>query len=231
MEITLTLEMLFQLFLATVLGLAIGFEREIKKKPLGFRTCLVISISSCMLTIVSIESAYMFTGSVENVNVNVDPLRLAAQIVTGVGFICAGVIIKNSNDVVTGLTTAAMIWGASGIGIAIGAGFYFVSIIVVAIILAGVELFPLFFAKIGLKKLGNREVILHLNLPSSKEIKDFCNGLEEHGIRLMQMKIIQNDNFITLHMRVSVSFDVDVIKLYQKLESRHEVSGVTIEIA
>lgn len=231
MEIHLTVEILFQLFLATLLGLAIGFEREVRRKPLGFRTCLVISISSCMLTIVSIESAYMFTDSVHNVNVNVDPMRLAAQIVTGVGFICAGVIIKNNNDVVSGLTTAAMIWGASGIGICIGAGFYAVSIIVVAIILIGVELFPLIFTKIGLKRIGNKEVILNLDLDSSKKIDGFRKSLEENDIRVMQLKIIQNENNITLQMRVNISFEADVIEIYRKLEKKDGVSRITIEIA
>src|SRR5690625_7051968 len=80
------LEMLFRLFTATILGLLIGLERELKRKSLGLKTILVISIVSCLLTIVSIQSAYLFPGT-ENAEIRMDPLRLAAQIISGVGFL------------------------------------------------------------------------------------------------------------------------------------------------
>ena len=111
-----------KLGISAFLGLIIGIEREIKRKPVGLKTSLVISIVSCMLTIVSIESAFKFPGS-DELNITMDPLRLAAQIVSGIGFIGAGVILRRDNSI-SGLTTAAIIWGAAGIGIAVGAGSY-----------------------------------------------------------------------------------------------------------
>ncbi len=97
-----------KLGISAILGLIIGLERELKRKPVGLKTCLVISISSCLLTIVSIESAYVFPLKD---HITMDPLRLAAQIVSGVGFLGAGVILRRGNDSITGLTTAAIIWG------------------------------------------------------------------------------------------------------------------------
>src|SRR5690625_4854969 len=136
------LEMLFRLLIAAILGLLIGLERELKRKSLGLKTILVISIVSCLLTIVSIQSAYLLPGSALG-EIRMDPLRLAAQIVTGVGFLGAGVILRREDDTISGLTTAAIVWGAAGVGIAIGAGFYIEAIVGVGLLLVSVELIPI----------------------------------------------------------------------------------------
>src|SRR5690625_5208428 len=93
----LDVEMLVRLLLAAILGLLIGIEREMKRKSLGLKTILVISIVSCLLTIVSIQSSYLFPAS-EYIEIRMDPLRLAAQIVSGVGFLGAGVILRRQDE-------------------------------------------------------------------------------------------------------------------------------------
>ena len=133
--------MLLKLGISAVLGLVIGLERELKRKPVGLKTSLVISIVSCLLTIVSIESAYSFPHN-DKINITMDPLRLAAQIVSGIGFLGAGVILRRENASISGLTTAAMIWGAAGIGIAVGAGFFAEATAGVGLIIISVELVP-----------------------------------------------------------------------------------------
>src|SRR5690606_20432223 len=133
-------ETFFKLVIAALLSLVIGLERELKRKPVGLKTSVVISTFSCLLTIISIESAYIAEGSeYDNVNITMDPLRLAAQIVSGIGFLGAGVILKRGNDSISGLTTAAMIWGAGGIGIAVAAGFYLEAALAVLIVLRSEE--------------------------------------------------------------------------------------------
>src|SRR5699024_5233128 len=87
--------------------LMMGLERELKRKSLGLKTILVISIVSCLLTIVSIQSAYIFQDSAF-VDIRMDPLRLAAQIVSGVGFLGAGVILRRDDDTVSGLTITTL---------------------------------------------------------------------------------------------------------------------------
>lgn len=87
------LEILYKLGIAAVLGLIIGLERELKRKPLGLKTSLVISIISCLLTIVSVQTAYLLNHE-NKVQISMDPLRLAANIVSGTGFLGAGVILK-----------------------------------------------------------------------------------------------------------------------------------------
>lgn len=81
----INIDFLLKIGISAGFGLIIGLEREIKRKPVGLKTSLVISIVSCLLTIISIEAAYKFPGS-DQVNIQMDPLRLPAQIVSGIGF-------------------------------------------------------------------------------------------------------------------------------------------------
>jgi putative Mg2+ transporter-C (MgtC) family protein len=127
----LRLDLLLKLVLAVLLGGAIGLEREIAGKAAGLRTNILICLGSALLTDVSIAmAAYARIG---------DPARLAAQIVTGVGFLGAGTIMQGRGKI-TGLTTAATIWVVAAIGITVGAGFYFEAIgagVLVALVLSG----------------------------------------------------------------------------------------------
>jgi putative Mg2+ transporter-C (MgtC) family protein len=120
-----TLEMALRLLLATVLGGAIGLQRELSGKEAGLRTNMLIALGAALLTVLSI---YAFPGS--------DPSRLAAGIATGIGFIGAGVILHRSGGAVVGLTTAATIFAVAGIGIATGAGKYLISIVATVLVLA-----------------------------------------------------------------------------------------------
>src|SRR4051812_34038250 len=158
----LELDILIKLGVSAVLGMVIGLERELKRKPVGLKTSLVISIVSCLLTIVSIESAYTAKGSEFGVAVTMDPLRLAAQIVSGIGFIGAGVILRRGNDTISGITTAALIWGAGGIGITVGAGFYMEAFAGVLLLIISVELLPYLFNLIGPRKFREKELLLKL---------------------------------------------------------------------
>src|SRR5699024_3694102 len=104
------------------------------------------------LTIVSIQSAYIFQDSAI-VDIRMDPLRLAAQIVSGVGFLGAGVILRRDDDTVSGLTTAAIVWRAAGIGVATGAGFYAESIRGVVLLLVSIEVIHMLIKRLTIKKL------------------------------------------------------------------------------
>src|SRR5512134_932141 len=109
-----------KLALAAGCGAAIGFERELHDKPAGLRTNMLICIGSTVITMVSIHVA--LTYSERQVNI-ADPGRIAAQIVSGIGFLGAGTIIQARGSV-HGLTTAATMWVLAGVGLAIGAGIY-----------------------------------------------------------------------------------------------------------
>ena len=110
------LEMVLRLLLATFLGAIIGFQRETSGKEAGLRTNMLICLGSALFTVLSI---YAFPGS--------DPARIAANVAVGIGFIGAGVILHRLGGEVIGLTTAATIWAVAAIGMAAGAGMYYIA--------------------------------------------------------------------------------------------------------
>jgi putative Mg2+ transporter-C (MgtC) family protein len=130
----LRLDLLLKLSMAVVLGGAIGLEREVANKPAGLRTNILICIGAALITDVSVGIATAPNGTRVG-----DPARLAAQIVSGIGFIGAGTIMQ-ARGTVTGLTSAATIWVVAAIGIAIGAGRYIEAAgagVLVTLVLAG----------------------------------------------------------------------------------------------
>ncbi len=234
-EQSLSYETIIKLIIAATLSLGIGIERELKKKPVGLKTSLVISTFSCLLTVVSIEAVFN-TRPVPGVNINMDPLRLAAQIVSGIGFLGAGVILRKGNDNISGLTTAAMIWGAAGIGIAVGAGFYLQAIIAVVIVLIGVEgIAPLFF-KIGPKRLRAKDIFITLYLRDAQNIKDVLQYLKDSEMEIDHLCIkdvrLSNNELqhqVTLRCS-SISKKLDTLSLYSDIKKLPYTEEVEIEI-
>jgi putative Mg2+ transporter-C (MgtC) family protein len=114
--VNVELEIVLRLLLATFLGAVVGFQREMSGKEAGLRTNMRICLGSALFTVLSI---YAFSGS--------DPARIAASVATGIGFIGAGVILHRLGGEVIGLTTAATIWAVAAIGMAAGAGMYYIA--------------------------------------------------------------------------------------------------------
>jgi len=121
------IQVIFQLTLAVVFGSIIGLEREYKRKEAGLQTYSLVTLGSCLFTIIGFEFFNFFTGKA---SVNFDPSRLILAVATGIGFIGAGVIIHRQFRV-EGITTAAGLWCSAAIGIAVGAGFYFLALLTV----------------------------------------------------------------------------------------------------
>jgi putative Mg2+ transporter-C (MgtC) family protein len=123
--VPIELEMVLRIILALVLGGVIGFQRGRAEKPAGARDLILISVGAALFTVVSI---YGFEIG--------DQARVAAGIVTGIGFLGAGVILRRSEEKVKGLTTAATIWVTAGIGLSAGAGLYIISTVSAFLVLA-----------------------------------------------------------------------------------------------
>ena len=115
-------EELFRILLAAGLGAAVGVERELREHEAGLRTHLLVAVGSALFTLVSAYGFGEFFSQGAR-PIPVDPTRIAAQIVTGIGFLGAGAIIRQGSNV-RGLTTAATLWAVAAIGLAAGAGFY-----------------------------------------------------------------------------------------------------------
>jgi putative Mg2+ transporter-C (MgtC) family protein len=179
-------EYLLKLIFSLLLGLFIGLDRQLKHKPLGVKTSMVISVASCLVTIVSIEAVEKFSLPGRT---NMDPMRLAAQIVSGVGFIGAGVILKRGNDVIIGLTTAAMVWAASALGIAAGAGFYLEAFAAVLLIIAAVNLPPMLFNALGPDRLTERNFTIRIVLDRNEEMTTILEEIRKDDLKIRHVKI------------------------------------------
>lgn len=222
-------DILLKLGVSAIFGLIIGLERELKRKPVGLKTSLVISVVSCLLTIVSIESAYMFPAS-DDVRITMDPLRLAAQIVSGIGFLGAGVILRRGNDSISGLTTAAMIWGAAGIGIAVGAGFFFEAFVGVALLIISVELVPYVMKFIGPKQLREKEISLQLFIRDKIQIEDAISFIMERKyiIRRIRIKDLDNGDHL-VQILIAVDYREKTTEVYDSVSKLAGVHKVEIE--
>ncbi len=139
-----------RLIAASLMGVVIGLEREYRSKEAGYRTHFLVALGSALMMIVS---QYGFDDVLSKDLVRLDPSRLAAQVVSGIGFIGAGTIILLQKQIVRGLTTAAGIWATSGIGLAVGAGMYKIGIAATILFLIGVEVLNFFFKGISLRSM------------------------------------------------------------------------------
>ena len=136
-------QIVLRMIIALLVGAVLGFERTKAKKAAGIRTHALVCISSACITIIS---AYGFG---EFANRNMDPARLAVGIITGIGFLGAGIIWKDPIGDVRGLTTAANIWAAAGLGIAIGLGHYFLTFVTITLMQFALEISKI-LAKMGI---------------------------------------------------------------------------------
>ena len=169
-----------KLFLASLAGGLIGLEREKHGRPAGLRTHLLVSMASCLMMIVS-EAFFLKYGEIPGTSVvRLDPGRVAAQIIAGIGFIGAGVILKDGLSV-RGLTTAACLWLAAGGGMGFGMGAYFPSVVA-----AIIGIFSLIFLK-RLEPLIKKDRFLHLSVVIEID-KEIYPGLErifaERGVQI-----------------------------------------------
>ena len=142
-------DFIWRLVVAGIFGTIIGLDREYREKEAGFRTHFLVALGSALLMIVS---QYGFFDVLKQPGVSLDPSRVAAQVVSGIGFIGAGTIIFNRH-VVRGLTTAASLWAVSGIGLATGAGMYSLGLAATVLTLVALEGLGLAFRSRGMHRL------------------------------------------------------------------------------
>lgn len=170
----MVIDITLRLLIAMLLGGVIGIEREYRSKEAGFRTHFLVALGSALFCIVS---QYGFGFDLK------DSSRVAAQVVSGIGFLGAGTIIFQKN-VVRGLTTAAGLWGTAAIGLACGSGMFAAAAIATALIIVGLEVLILFIPHIG------RTVVeLSFSTTSEESIKQVVNKLKKAGIRITSFKL------------------------------------------
>jgi putative Mg2+ transporter-C (MgtC) family protein len=228
-ELTIPLwEVVLRLGLASLLCGAIGFEREVRDQPAGFRTHILLGLGAALFTLVSAYGFEPFTrAALGSGGLQFDPTRIAAQIIAGVGFLGAGAIIRQGGDV-RGLTTAASLWATSAIGMAVGAGYLFGAAAATVLAMATLYVLRGFRSSvISPLRLGSADLELGL-----KATEDGPAGalevLRDHDIAVRNMDAEIEGDHALYRLQVRVQPSTDVHTALAELSGIPEVERVSL---
>lgn len=212
-------EIALRLFLAVVLGGIIGFERESHNRPAGFRTHILVCSGSALIMMVS---AYGFTGQIGEGYIS-DPGRIAAGVVTGIGFLGAGTILQQRGSI-RGLTTAATIWVVSGVGLAAGVGFYLGAVLTSVFVLISLLMLRraerYFFSRRRLKRLRVRAVDKPGLLGRiGATLGGMMVSIRKSDLSDPELDEETGEHYIEIEFLVEVPLDLDLKELFKQLYS------------
>ena len=212
MQIDLTLSIAGRLLLAALLGGIIGLEREIRRKPAGLRTNMFLCVGSALFTILSAELAKRFGG---------EPIRIAAQLIPGIGFIGAGSILHARGSVV-GLTTAATIFVIASIGMAVGGGMYLTGIFTTFFLLFALWALGRFERRFDLK---TQTMSYNLTCQNIEEVMSGINAtLESRKLAMQNLRVqrVGKEYVVEFEADVTDSQHRELMKQIEKMEARSE---------
>src|SRR5574344_2501079 len=213
-------EYLLRLLVAGLLGAAVGLEREYRAKEAGYRTHFLVCLGSALMMIVS---KYGFDDHLVDGTIRLDPSRIAAQVVTGIGFIGAGTIIFQK-QIARGLTTAAGIWATAGIGLAVGAGMYFMSITCTILVLIGLEVFRRVF-----KGIGVRSVLIEFTVGDKATLDKLADYFSTDNYRVTSYKMSETSKGYTVTEVIKLKKDIDEGELFKQLQGFKDVTVHRLE--
>lgn len=218
MDMNSILELSSRLLVAIVLGGIIGIEREFRAKDAGFRTHFLVSLGSALFCIVS---QYGFGVDLK------DSSRVAAQVVSGIGFLGAGTIIFHKN-MVHGLTTAAGLWVTAAIGLACGTGMFIAATISTIFIILGLEVLHAF-----LPQLGNHTIVLSFSSKSKDKIKEVVDQVKHDGVDLFSYELklhrTPNGEYYNAHIEMKVKRENYNELLIDRMNDFEDVTITSIE--
>ena len=204
-----------RIFLAMLLGGCIGIEREKSKRPAGFRTHILVCVGSCMTALIGLY-VWQETG-------NTDPLRISAQVISGIGFLGVGTILVKEHDHITGLTTAAGLWTTAAIGIACGYGFYIGALIGTLVVTITAAILFKFEAR-GRKK--NRKRILYLEVKGTELLNEYIDWLMQEwkakNVMVVAPRTAMSGN-VGLEVAIPFSGNEDVKMVLEKLRAKEGI--------
>ena len=206
-------EIALRLFLACLFGGIVGFQRERHGSPAGFRTHILVSLGAALIMTLSMYGFSDFT------TVSKDPARLAAQVVSGIGFLGAGTILRDKNSI-KGLTTAASLWVVSAIGLAVGAGFYVSSFITTFLVFITLE------RSIELYFFRSCQTIKVTTINGTCKLKEINRILETHKIAAQNitMMLKEEENKTAIEYKIKTPFcRIDTEKI---IEDINEIDGI-----
>lgn len=196
-----TQELLLRILIAALCGTAIGYERKNRHKEAGIRTHILVAVGAALMMIVS---KYGFDDIIANKGIGLDPSRIGAQIVTGVGFLGAGVIFVR-NHIVNGLTTAAGLWVTSGIGMAVGSGLYQIGIIsAIGVVIVQIVL------HLPLRPFRSTEIFnVEIHIKNKSSLSKLEASADENDLHIHSTEITHIEEGWKVLIKVSCSLEKD----------------------
>jgi putative Mg2+ transporter-C (MgtC) family protein len=206
-----------RILIAAVLGGVIGIEREFREHTAGFRTHILVAVGAAAFTL---ASSYGLTGS------NFDPNRISAQVVTGIGFLGAGAIIRYGASV-RGLTTAASLWTVAAVGLLAAQGFYSAALVIASLYLLRIIEDKLLFPR----HRHAVEVIVHFGSPGYGPLSELVTAMRNMRIAVKEISVSQGeDPTDTVHLLIDLPRGVDNVRLAALLGDVHAVRSFRIEV-
>lgn len=213
-------EVVFKLLLSLFLSSIIGLDRESINKPAGLRTHVLVSLASTLIMLLTfylneLYDSYEFTD------------RLAAQVISGIGFLGAGTILRRDKGIVTGLTTAASLWAVAAIGLAVGAGFYTGAVLTTILVIIILVVFQRLGTYVS-KRRSNITNITVVSVNKPGQIGKIGQVLGEYNVNINSINIEHRDgNLINIELEVTLSkynAKYDLVKSLASIEDIVEVS-------
>ncbi|NFF64794.1 MgtC/SapB family protein [Clostridium sporogenes] len=227
-------QVIFRIFLSIVVGGAIGFERERKNRPAGFRTHILVCIGACIAVMIQL---YIVQYMKEMIRIDgefryllsADISRMASQVITGVGFLGAGTIIRDKGSV-KGLTTAASIWVVACIGISVGLGFYFLSLVGFLGLIISLIVFENIESSV-IDKNKEYNIIIEY-LPKNNIMEYIIGELLKNQITIKSIRVfdknINEDEAIKIKLIISKKNRSNFLSVIQNLQSNKNIYDINI---
>jgi putative Mg2+ transporter-C (MgtC) family protein len=215
-----------RLAIAAIFGGLVGVEREIRGRQAGFRTCLLVCVGSALVMLVSIEFARHQWTHPSSINLNIDPARIAYGVMTGIGFLCAGVIIKHENNI-RGLTTAAGIWCVAAIGLSIGFGMYLLSTLATVIVVGALWLLD--YLGNGLPKTRHRRIVVRFPYRADS-VQAVVKFVREAGLHVAETGLSRTGDLKNADITVTIAYKSEdsFQSLLRRLAAENEFELISI---
>lgn len=215
-------DIIVRLSLSCLLGGLVGIERETLSRPAGFRTHVLVCMGSTLVMLCNLFLFYTFQPLT-----NLDPARLGAQVISGIGFLGAGTIIKEGSSV-KGLTTAAGLWAVAGIGITIGSGFYLGAISATLLVLVTLITFSKFERRL-IKRKHNETTVKLISIDKPGQIGKIGTRLGELNISILNISMIPIDEvFISIQIGLRTPKKVNKAAIVESLMKEDGITSVEL---
>lgn len=224
MEFPSQLELVVRILVAMALGGVIGFEREVNDHPAGLRTHVMVSVGSALFGIVSAYGFEEFTAERAATNYQVDVTRVASNVVTGVGFLGGGAILK-SGATVRGLTTAASLWATAAIGLGVGLGSYLLCVVATAVVLVSLRWPRRWIAR---RQARSRDVVTVRLSPGADPSPVIAAMIGLPGVAVRSIVVRSSENECVVEADLVGATGGELESLVAPLVDRDDVEGLDV---